>query len=395
MPALRLLTAQYLTCDSPADEDGDHQSARSASIDLLGLNIFTNCSVPAWRALHAQLRDLPLSVPVVVSEAGCLPPASDEDSSGATRDFAGEAVVLGAEFTDVFSGVSVFEWAVRATGGGYGIVRYGEGDAEQQLQQQQPELEALAGAFGGAEVAGTPREVYLSSSFGTVSPPACPTEDAARGWLVDADAALPTIAGLRIETVTARTTVAGGTPTGSSGTSSSVTGTSGRATDLGERERTAAYAQGGLSKGAIAGIVVGCVAVVLGLVTGVLVCLRRRGKGAAHDEGKLGQELPSNERLPGYPYPMSKALELPAQAKAAAEMEGSPYSTNSSINGLRKMPMEDARQDSPTVTELSAGNWKRQTTRYELEGNYVMPAGDDTDAGTWLDSPVTPGIKYA
>ncbi|KAK4034255.1 Glucanosyltransferase-domain-containing protein [Parachaetomium inaequale] len=353
VPALRLLTAQYLTC-------GD---ASTAGIDLLGLNIFhaESCSTAAWSALREQLRDLPLSVPVVISEAGCVPASFVEDG---VRDFKDDAARLLGEgaYREVFSGVNVFEWAVRGDSG-FGVVQYPPSGAGEPSALAQ--FDALSSVFvAAASVTGTPSGEYTPSSTAIV----CPTLDAAKGWLVDGAVALPSIEGLRIGTVTVRTTVTAGDAEGGP------TGEGGRVDGDGD-----GGGAGGLSTGAIAGMSVGSVIGVLAFVTGVFMCLRRRRRAAPHgDESLEGAGSMEILKRSSYTYPAGKVpLELPAQNMATAEMDASGHLVSTSTTGW-KTPIP-GREDSPTVTELPDGQW-RQAAPHELEDNHTdaMVAGTQT-----------------
>ncbi|KAK3299505.1 Glucanosyltransferase-domain-containing protein [Chaetomium fimeti] len=374
-PALRLLTAQYLTCDNAATS-----ADNAASIDLLGLNIFEpdSCTATAWEALRDDLRDLPLAVPVVVSETGCLPAA-------AARNFSDVARVLTAgAFREVFSGASVFEWARQETTE-FGVVRYGaegKGEPEKLL----PAYTSLSSVFkAAASVTGTPAAQYTpAASRSGAAGLACPTLDEAAGWLVDGAAALPSIEGLQIGTVTVKTTVTagegGGRATGGAGQGQGQVG-GGDGGDGGGGE---------LSTGAIAGITVGAVIGVLVVATAILVCLRRRRRAVA-PEGEGIQVVQHFKRPRSYWYPAGK-VELPAQNMAALEMDGSLHSSASTAP-VWKFPLQDGRDDSPTVTEVPEKTWQR-TTHYELDGNHMPSMGDGAQTGTWRVSPLTPGGKY-
>lgn len=357
MASLRQITAQYLTCGSDTD----------ASIDLLGLNIFLDCSEPAWRTLHTQFRDLP--IPVAISEAGC------GLSSSGDRNFTDVALLLSPDYQDVFSGVIVFQWGMRESD--YGLVEPVD-EAHKGERQTLPQFETLASVLGAAAPTGTPRESYTPSNVAR----ACPTSDAAKGWLVDAGAALPTLDGLQIGTATVSAAVtSAGLP------ESKETGGGGQG--MGQVGSDVGAGGDGLSTGAIAGITVGSVVGVLALATGVLVCLRRRRRAAAHQ--KPGQEV-INKRPPGSTF-LGNKVELPTQCMAV-EMDGSPYLAASSMP-VWKMPMQGGRQDSPTVTELPVSQWRPGATQYELEDNSLTRMGDGTQWGTWKVSPLSPGSKYA
>jgi hypothetical protein len=356
VPSLRQLTAQYLTCGPDAD----------TSIDILGLNIFEGCSQSDWRTLHTEFRDLP--IPVVISEAGCR----TSSSGNRNRNFNDVALILSPEYQDVFSGVGVFEW--RMTEDRYGLVEY-EDESYKGTPQPLPQFEKLSSVLGAATPTGTPRASYTPSNVA----PACPTSDAAKGWLVDEGAALPTLAALQIGTVTVSATVTNaGLP------ESSETGAAGQG--KGQVEGDLGGKGDELSTGAIAGITVGCVVGLLALVTGVLVCLRRRRRAAAHQNH--GREV-VDEPPPHYTYPSfpRDEAELPAHCMVM-EMDGSPSSA-ASWRPMWKMPMRGGRQDSPTVTELPVGKWRR-TKHYELEDNQPTRADGNTQTGTWKVSPLSP-----
>lgn len=380
---MRLLVAQYLTC---AIDPSTHED-NPAAIELLGLNIFnpTSCTSTAWSALRSQLASLPLPIPAVVSEAGCLPPGQ-----GGKRTFSDLNTVLlgGSSFEQVFSGGNAFQWAEQQDSG-FGLVKYGEGNGEP--ESLLPAYTALSSLYGEvkAKVTGTAAARYTPSA---AAPLACPTLDKDAGWLVDGKAALPTIEGLQIGTVTVKTTVTAGHGAGGSEATGGV--------DQGQQGEGQGQVGGGggdgggggqLSTGAIAGITVGAVIGVLALVTGILICLRRRRKEVPNDEAEGIQVVEKFKRPRSYWYPNGK-VELPAQNMAAIEMDGSLRSAGSSAP-VWKIPMQEGRIDSPTVVEVHDTKWN-QEPQYELEDNNLAPMGDGTQTGTWRVSPLSPGTKY-
>ncbi|KAK3904361.1 Glucanosyltransferase-domain-containing protein [Staphylotrichum tortipilum] len=352
--SLLALTASYLTCAGPA-------TPTDAAIDLLGLNLFlpSSCSGQSISNLRAQLEGLGLGIPVVVSEAGCR---KSDTEPGAGRDFAEVALLLGGEGREVFSGVSVFEWAMRTGKAEYGVVN-------------------IYGAAAGSPVATR----VVGTGTATHSAPACPSRDVAKGC------------GLQIGTVTVRTTVT--SPPGAGGTGWGVTGGG----------AAAGVSGGGLSTGAVAGIAIGAVIGVLAVVVvGVFMCLRRRRRRMPASAPEEPRELPDigvmEDRPPSYTYPEDKA-ELPEQPIMVVEMDGFPQSASSST-GSWKMPIQ-GREDSPTVAtaaELPEKRWTR-TTRYELEENYLgnvvskmSSAESEVDRGgraIWQVSPLSPdSVKH-
>lgn len=356
--SLRLLTAHYLTC----------ASAGGATINLLGLNIFDECAPADWTSLHGQFRDF--NVPVVISEAGC------RASSAGNRSFADVALLLRSEMDDVFSGVNVFEWVMEDTH--YGLVEYPDA-AHTGTPTTMPWFGTLASVYSSAAASqtGTARDKYLPTN----AEPACPTVDAAAGWTINTKAPLPSIAGLDVGTVTA---VGGARVTG-----------------------TSSVGQGRLSTGAIAGIVAACVGGVVAFVVGVGLCLRRRRAKLAQRSREQAMEMEGGARS-SCTYPRDKA-ELPEDNMAAfemeerihaSEMEAWPQSATTTAGS--EWTVQEARDDSPTVTEVPSRSWKRATV-HELEDNSPGAAGRSVSVTTdaeaerkgedWEVSPLSPESK--
>ena len=105
------------------------------------------------------------------------------------------------------------------------------------------------------------------------SPPSCPSSDSE--WPVNPSAPLPTIPGLRVDTVTARTTIASRTGIAQGGSGAAQT------------DSLANGSSNPISPGAMAGIVIGCV-VILGLAaTGAILIIRKR-HARRHDLSESG-----------------------------------------------------------------------------------------------------------
>ncbi|KAK4141028.1 Glucanosyltransferase-domain-containing protein [Dichotomopilus funicola] len=412
--SLRLITAQYLTCDDPSSPSSSSSSSSASpsnrttsSIDLLGLNLFedASCSLTTWKSLYQSLRSLPLPIPVVLSEAGCRP-SSDDPSS--PRTFAEVARALSPTYQDVFSGASVFEWTMHDTG--FGIAEYADDRGAGEVPSTTAaDFEVLASLFGEAAktATGTPAGEYTPVARTVAA--ACPTMDEARGWLVPGGAALPVIEGLEVGTVTVKTTVTAATGNhGIAATGEVDVGSSG-----GE-----GTGSGGLSTGAIAGIAIGCVLLAaLAVSAAALLCIRRqRRKREAEEDTDLqvvenAQYYPPHQRPPSYVYPTGK-FELPTHAHAATEIGSSQTSLSTAAAaaaGGWKFPMMQGqwqgqglggRDDSPTVmTELPEKAWRRNT-QHELEDSSLgtgtmelsrIGTGTMGTMGTWKVSPVSQG----
>ncbi|KAK4132116.1 glycoside hydrolase family 72 protein [Trichocladium antarcticum] len=384
---LRLATAQYLACGDTA----------AATIDLIGLNIFLQCAAADWQALAAQFRTLP--VPVVISESGCRP------APESARNFSDVALVLrDPALSAVFSGVSVYEWAMQKLPPYYGVVSYAT-EARTGRPAPLPQYARLSAVFGAAAASaaaaaaaatGTPAARYTP---GTAAPLACPTRDVGAGWLVEAGAVLPTIPGLEIGGVSATGTGAGAAGSQATGAAGGDGGDGGDATSgatsSGQRPR------GGLAGGAIAGIVIG-VLCALFVALGIFAFRRQRRRQCA--EATAPHEIQSHCDKPPpsyqYHYPAGK-VELPTHNMAAVEMDGAPPSVSSGRT-LWKLPTQ-GEGDSPTVAvpgqaDLPDRRWWRRTRQFELEDTAHTAARTGVSAGagtgTWQVSPLSPGSKY-
>ena len=302
----------------------------------------------------------------------------------------------GGLFTEVFSGISIYEWAMQKQPR-YGVVNYSN-EARTGVPAALPQFTSLSGVFASAKATGTAAGLYTPVSGSAL---ACPTKDVAAGWLVEGNALLPTISGLVIGAVsvtqTARSTATGAAGSGGGGQDDG--GQSGSSESLGAH---ASDTGGGLAKGAIAGIVLGIVCLLF-VALGVFVCLRRRRAASMvqHEVHSNSDEPPPSYQ---YHYPAGK-VELPTHNMAAVEMDGAPSSATRSASSARplwKLPIQGGgRDDSPTVAaapELPDRRWWRRTRHFELEDTAHTVAGAGTTAGTntgsWQVSPLSPGSKY-
>lgn len=324
----QLLTAEYLTCGDPAE-----------TIDIFGLNIFEGCEELDYDKLYTRYRDF--HIPLIISESGCA------DGSG-NRAFEEVARTYNPKFQEVFSGANVYEWSEK--GDGKGIAQY-PNEANLGLPTALAQFSALSSVYASGPT-GTPAAAYTPSG----SAPACPTADPLLGWLVDGTAALPTIAGLQLSTVSRVTTSTTSNPSGTD-----TAAPDGQGAGSGDHS---GGGSGGLTAGAIAGIVIGCALGVLAVALAVFLVLRRR-KRAIHG-------LDSRHELGSSSGSGKGRFELPAVATAAAEMPGSRTPTEHAW----KFPPEGAKElpEEPPARELPAENWGERPTaefQYELEGSTV------------------------
>ena len=288
-----IVLGQYLTC-------GDS----SNSIELLGLNVYTWCGNSSyWQSSYNNLYEnfQPYNVPVLFSETGCK-------VSNQTRDFGDVSVILGSLLPYVFSGAIVYEWPNQTNG--YGIVSYANADYTG-FPSTLEDYNHLSTAFAAAHPTGTAMASYTPSN----SQPSCPSSDSSAGWPIDAKQALPTISGLNLATVTARTTLT--SQTGQS-LSSSVpsSSSSAAATTAGNQSGSS-----GLASGAIAGIVIGCVVALAAVAAAVFFCIKKRkraGTRAESQKNQMSQEAPKTIWA-GQDYGSNgQRTELPAQSTGYA-----------------------------------------------------------------------------
>ncbi|MCJ1391319.1 hypothetical protein MMC18_004182 [Xylographa bjoerkii] len=216
IPALRPFLQNFLACGGDASE----------TVDFFSLNVYEWCgdssyTISGYSQLEANATGYPL--PIFLSETGCntVPP----------RTFGDQAAIFGSEMANTWSGAIIYEWIEEANN--YGLISYG------------PEVAATATeGVGGFIRSGTPTPISpdftnLKNQWATLTPtgialsaysasvsglstPACPTSTP-NGWLVNGNAALPSIGQTGAATaITASAT--GGSPSGTAGSTASGTG---------------------------------------------------------------------------------------------------------------------------------------------------------------------------
>lgn len=244
--------ADYFAC-------GDAEDA----IEVFGLNTFAWCgnssySQSGYDTLYTKLQ--PLNIPAVFTETGCNTPSP--------RTWDEVSVMLGSVFPNVFSGVIVYEWAEEENN--YGLIAYPSNSSTGGFPSPLADYDNLQRVLSTVSPVSTSKADYTPSN----TPPACPSDST---WTIDGSAPLPTIAELKIDTVTARTTYID--PTAAETTGSSATGSqTGTSTGSAAAASGSQAAQGGqgLSTGAVAGIAVGAVVIGLALIAGAFILFRRR-----------------------------------------------------------------------------------------------------------------------
>lgn len=320
----RVDAAEYLACGGNQDE----------TIDLFGMHVYSWCGnqsyyTSGYDKLYEQFQDY--NLPIIFSETGC-------DLEDGDRDFSEVATMLGPVFQAIFSGTIVYEWAMEDSG--YGIVEYSDDD-NTGFPHTQAEYNSLGTVYSSADLTGTSMPSYTPSN----SPPACPTSDSSY-WLVDPNEALPTIAGLDVDTVTARTTritshEAEVTGTGAD-TDTDTDGVSGST----DRSSGGDGAHGRSSNvGAIVGIVIAGVVVVIAIVAAILFFRRRKAKKEMSEKASPGSEddTAAGASHPGGDGSQQQAgvkAELPAssvgQVRPRQEMDASQQPHQGDHGGLQE-----------------------------------------------------------
>ncbi|KAH8898785.1 hypothetical protein GQ53DRAFT_710648 [Thozetella sp. PMI_491] len=344
---IRNTTANYLAC-------GDEED----TVEFYGMNIYSWCGnssyyISGYDKLYEQFQHL--NIPVIFSETGCKPDSGH-------RDFSEVSTMLGPVFQALFSGVVVYEWTMEANG--YGLVEYSN-SRNTGFPGTLGDYNALATVYSTANPTGTARTAYTPSN----SAPSCPGTTT-KVWSANPDAALPTINGLEISTVTARTTYTA--PQGQETGGSSSTGSSTRSNSSASGDPNAgetASSSGGLSTGAIAGVAVGAIVGVLGGAALIFLLIRKRRARELSEKG-LGGGLDGNGSQGGF------KAELPAQsvgvAQARQEMDASgvPRQPHEYYGEGYKNPDETAAQavaGQPPVHEMAVAD---QHHFHEMEGSY-------------------------
>ncbi|KAK4187654.1 Glucanosyltransferase-domain-containing protein [Podospora australis] len=341
----RLLTAQYLSC-GPAEN----------TIDLFGINLFNNCSDTKYDRLRSEFANH--NTPVVLSEDGCM----NLDTS---RSFSEVTTMMGeAEFQSIFSGMNIYQWGRDEYD--FALVTYTETLKNTGQPVTKQPYEDLQGIWSSIKPTTVPMASYSVAS----SRLACPTPNSAVGWLPEANAALPAISGLTISTVTPRTFSTTRTSTATSG---AVHGTETNAGASGSETTPGAVTgdqKSGISGGAIAGIVIGILAVVAGL--GFLAFWMTRRKRSRLDADAPYEKAESDRGK----------FELPDQQHAAAEMPGGfqhhqlatkadwKYGyDNSPDTAVSEMP--DGNRRPGQYYELPVASGQPGQPHFELEGSTV------------------------
>ncbi|RYP72088.1 hypothetical protein DL771_004419 [Monosporascus sp. 5C6A] len=344
---LRKVTAEYLACGDPSE-----------AIELFGMNVYSWCGQSDYcKSKFDELYEAfqETNIRLVFSETRC---------NFEERNFGEVAAILGPVFQAVFSGSVVYTWAQEASG--YGIVEYRE-SRRVGFPTTLRDYNALSTVFASVNPSGTPRAEYTPSN----TAPACPTS-AKTQWLVAGDVPGPTISGLDIDTVTARTTITSKTDDGTGITVG--TGPDGEPLIIGASSSDDSrveleIAADGITTGGIVGIVVFCIGAVTFAAFAAFITIRKRRRARQRLEGGQGGEKA------GFAGPYGGGGDRSAEAAENLKPE-LPADSVGYVMPRRELPTEHnitAYQGYGPPGPYSPYSDTQQTTPMEMVGSPVPP----------------------
>ncbi|CAI6101142.1 unnamed protein product [Clonostachys chloroleuca] len=252
-------SSKYLACGD--DED---------TIEILGVESYALCEKTAMESglsnIYKSFQHY--NTPIVFTNAGCI-----EDAEG-KRDFSDVSAIFNSSFQDTFSGAIVYQWGQYGADN-WGLVEYFN-EAQTGTPTAHTDYMAVSTIFSTVNPTGTAMFSYQP----TETAPACPTSNSASAWVVNPSQSLPTIAGLNIKTVTRRTSILSSTIEIST-TQTSTTEPASETSSVGsvssppnDEARTGSSMSRGSLIGAIAGSVIGGLALI---AFAVWFFIRKRG----------------------------------------------------------------------------------------------------------------------
>lgn len=227
----------------------DYFDCGNASIaaDFYGVNRFTWCGDSSFTASgYSELYDQAAGydIPTFLSETGCT---SSTSTSQPNRTFDDQVALLGRQMNDRFSGAIVYEWHQEKSN--FGLVSYSN-SAATGTPRLFPDYSSLSGQWATLTPQGVKESAYQPSGIKR----SCP-QSSSGTWSVKANEALPTVGLSGVSTPTAAISTGSGAATTISGQHTKESN--------------------GISRGAIAGIVLG-VLVLIALILGAILFLLRR-----------------------------------------------------------------------------------------------------------------------
>ena len=345
---LRLVTANYLACGDGAD-----------TIDLYGMIVYSWCGNSSYYEsgydkLYTEFQDL--NIPSLFSETGC--------NTVSPRDFSEVATMLGTVFPATFSGVVVYEWTQEAND--YGLVEY-SGSDNTGFPSTLDDYNALKTVYHDANPASTSKAAYTASN----SPPSCPTSDSS--WLVAPTGGLPTIAALKAETITARTTYTTAAALSTQTSARSPASTSGSSASS-STSSADTKKNSGLSTGAIVGIAIAGALIGIGAILTAYFIIRKRKAARKRQEQELTEK--ANLGYGGHPSSISDnrnaKSELPAHSagriipKQELEAIERLMQSQGRFDDQRHQPRSKVHEmegSAPVVNELHSNEISTKSTR--------------------------------
>ncbi|RYP91525.1 hypothetical protein DL770_002371 [Monosporascus sp. CRB-9-2] len=347
---VRKATAEYFACGDPSE-----------AIELFGLNVYSWCGQSDYYKskfdeLYEEFQEM--NIPLAFSETGC---------NFEERNFSEVAAMLGPVFQAVFSGSVVYTWAQEDNA--YGIVEYPEG-RRVGFPTTLRDYNALSTVFASVNPSGTPRAEYTPSN----TAPACPTS-AESEWLLAGDVSGPTISGLDIDTVTARTTIisktddATGTTVGTGPNGEPlITDVSSSDDSMGGLE----IAADAITTGAIVGIVVSCVGAIIFAALAAFIMIRKRRRARQQQQQQEGGQWGGKAGFTG-PYGAGGDGSADAAENLKPEL---PADSVGYVMPRQELPTEDtttAYHGYGPPGPYSPYSDSQQMTPMEMEGSPVPP----------------------
>ncbi|KUJ17299.1 uncharacterized protein LY89DRAFT_50312 [Mollisia scopiformis] len=312
------------------------------AVDFFGQNSYSWCGSSSFTesGYSEEYADASsYSIPIFFSETGC--------NLVQPRPFTDQAAILSADMENLWSGSIIYEWLEEAND--YGLVDY---VASATLSGTPTPLATggfsnLMSQWATLNPTGTPSSMYTPN----VTPPSCPSSTAS-GWLINGNAALPTLNKAVVSTRSSTSSSSSTSQTSNTSTSKSSKQTeaapavaSGSATTTGDGSGSTSDPEpahnGSISAGAIAGIAIGVLALLLAVALAAFLLWRRRRQQQAKATPPLDLTPEGLEvgEPPVKPELDSSTLSMPAgQHEPQPELQDTSSSFPSNGNGSTSSP---------------------------------------------------------
>ncbi|KAH7324048.1 Glucanosyltransferase-domain-containing protein [Rhexocercosporidium sp. MPI-PUGE-AT-0058] len=253
----------------------DYLACGSNGIDFFGQHDYSWCGASTmaksgFDKLYANASGY--NVPIFIAETGC--------TENTPRTWGDQIALFGSAMNDRFSGAIVYEWSLHENG--YGLISYAGGAASGTPTPISADFSNLKSRWSTLTPTGIPLPSYDIRTV--TSTLACPSSTASV-WSVNGEVSLPTLAreviNTRISSSSSKTGISAltGLPTLTGKTSSaksSATSTSSNPLDDTANAQTDSTSSSGLATGAIVGIAVGVVLMIIAAAIAFLLWRRRK-----------------------------------------------------------------------------------------------------------------------